>query len=73
MYGIKKEVYEFIKTENKLLRPLNMSGDLPGKGFSVYNSKKNLKVGVLNLMGNVFMKKSMMYLKLHLNLFQKNF
>ena len=34
-----------------------MIGDLPGKGFSVYNSKKNLKVGVLNLMGNVFMKK----------------
>ena len=34
-----------------------MSGNLPGKGFSVYNSKKNLKVGVLNLMGNVFMKK----------------
>ena len=52
-----KEIYEFIKTENKLLRPLNMSGNLPGYGFSVYNSKKNLKVGVLNLMGNVFMKK----------------
>ena len=52
-----KEIYEFIKDENKLLRPLNMIGDLPGKGFSVYNSKKNLKVGVLNLMGNVFMKK----------------
>ena len=52
-----KEIYEFIKTENKLLRPLNMSGDLPGKGFSVYTSKKKLKVGVLNLMGNVFMKK----------------
>ena len=52
-----KEIYEFIKTENKLLRPVNMNGNLPGKGFSVYNSKKNLKVGVLNLMGNVFMKK----------------
>ena len=35
-----------------------MSGNLPGKGFSIFNSKKNLKVGVLNLMGNVFMKKS---------------
>tara|TARA_B100000963_G_scaffold276797_1_gene245103 strand:+ start:344 stop:1150 length:807 start_codon:yes stop_codon:yes gene_type:complete len=52
-----KEIYEFIKTENKLLRPLNMNGNLPGNGFSIYNSKKNLKVGVLNLMGNVFMKK----------------
>ena len=34
-----------------------MLGEMPGAGFSVYNSKKNLKVGVLNLMGNVFMKK----------------
>ena len=53
-----KEIYEYIKTEKKLLRPLNMNGNLPGNGFSIYNSKKNLKVGVLNLMGNVFMKKS---------------
>ena len=52
-----KEIFDFIKTENKLLRPLNMKGELPGQGFSIYNSKKNLKVGVLNLMGNVFMKK----------------
>ncbi len=52
-----KEIYEFIKIENKLLRPLNMNESLPGNGFSIYNSKKNLKVGVLNLMGNVFMKK----------------
>ena len=51
-----KEIYEYIKTEKKLLRPINMSGNLPGKGFSIFNSK-NLKVGVLNLMGNVFMKK----------------
>ena len=53
-----KEIYEFIKTEKKLLRPLNMDKNLPGNGFSIYNSKKNLKVGVLNLIGNVFMKKS---------------
>ena len=52
-----KEILDFIKRENKLLRPLNMLGEMPGAGFSVYNSKKNLKVGVLNLMGNVFMKK----------------
>ena len=52
-----KEIFDFIKTETKLLRPLNMIGDMPGQGFFIYNSKKNLKVGVLNLMGNVFMKK----------------
>ena len=52
-----KETYHFIKNEKRLLRPLNLIGDLPGEGFNIYNSKKGFKVGVLNLMGNVFMKK----------------
>tara|TARA_B100001540_G_scaffold311112_1_gene330046 strand:+ start:358 stop:1164 length:807 start_codon:yes stop_codon:yes gene_type:complete len=52
-----KETYEFIKNQTRLLRPLNMDENLPGVGFSIYNSKNGLKVGVLNLMGNVFMKK----------------
>ena len=29
----------------------------PGRGFGIYNTKNGLKVGVLNLMGNIFMKK----------------
>jgi metallophosphoesterase (TIGR00282 family) len=29
----------------------------PGKGFGIFTSKNEMKVGVLNLMGNVFMKK----------------
>ena len=52
-----KETYEFINSERRLLRPQNLSFNVPGKGFEVYNSKKGFKVGVLNLMGNVFMKK----------------
>ena len=52
-----KETYEYIKSQKRLLRPFNFSSDIPGKGFTIFNSKKNLKVGVLNLMGNVFMKK----------------
>ena len=52
-----KETFEFIKTENRLLRPLNLNDGSPGKGFEVYKSNNGLKVGVLNLMGNVFMKK----------------
>ena len=52
-----KETYEYIINQKRLLRPFNFSSDTPGKGFSIFNSKKNLKVGVLNLMGNVFMKK----------------
>ena len=52
-----KETYEFIKNQPRLLRPLNMDKSLPGEGFIILNSRRGLKVGVLNLMGNVFMKK----------------
>ncbi len=52
-----KEIMKHIDKENRLLRPHNLFEPAPGKGFEVYTSKTNLKVGVLNLMGNVFMKK----------------
>ena len=52
-----KEIIEHIDKENSLLRPKNMIEPSPGKGFGIYNSKNGLKVGVLNLMGNIFMKK----------------
>jgi len=52
-----KETYEFISKQNRLLRPLNLLENSPGKGFDIYKSKKGFKIGVLNLMGNVFMKK----------------
>jgi Uncharacterized protein conserved in bacteria len=52
-----KETFEFIKKEKRLLRPFNLLGEMPGKGFEVFDSKKGFKIGVLNLMGNVFMKK----------------
>ena len=52
-----KEIMKFIDSENRLLRPKNLFEPAPGKGFGIYETKKNLRVGVLNLMGNVFMKK----------------
>ena len=53
-----KETMNHIEKENRLLRPLNLTKPSPGKGFEIYTSKNGFKVGVLNLMGNVFMKKS---------------
>ena len=53
-----KEIMEFIDKEERLLRPKNLFEPSPGKGFHIYNVKENVKIGVLNLMGNVFMKKS---------------
>ena len=48
---------EFIDKEDRLLRPKNLFEPAPGKGFQIYKTKNDIKIGVLNLMGNVFMKK----------------
>ena len=52
-----KEIMEFIEKEERLLRPKNLFEPAPGKGFNIYKTEQNIKIGVLNLMGNVFMKK----------------
>ena len=52
-----KETMEFITSEKKLLRPQNLVKGSPGKGYGIFNSKNNKKVAVINLMGNIFMKK----------------
>ena len=55
----KKETAEYIDEENRLLRPANLVAGSPGRGYSVYFSKnKKYKIGVINLMGNVFMRKT---------------
>ena len=53
-----KEIVNHIEREKRLLRPDNLQENSPGKGFEIYKSKKGFKIGVLNLMGNIFMKKS---------------
>jgi len=52
-----KETMSHIEKENRLLRPKNLFEPSPGKGFEIFTAKNGMKVGVLNLMGNVFMKK----------------
>ena len=52
-----KQTAEYIEKEKRLLRPYNLTNPSPGKGFEIYETKDKSKVGVLNLMGNVFMKK----------------
>ena len=54
-----KETIDYINKESRLLRPANFPEDSPGKGYGVFQTKsKKYKVGVINLMGNVFMKKT---------------
>ena len=55
----KKETINFIEKENRLLRPANLVNGSPGRGYKVFLSKdKKFRVGVINLMGNVFMRKT---------------
>ena len=55
----KQETVSFIKNENRLLRPANMVDGTPGKGFDIFLTKnQNFKIAVINLMGNVFMRKT---------------
>ena len=53
-----KDIMEFIENEKRILRPKNFFEPSPGKGFEIFTTNNNFKIGVLNLIGNVFMKKS---------------
>jgi len=55
----KKETIDYINKENRLLRPENLAEGSPGNGYGIYSTKdKRFKVGVINFMGNIFMKKT---------------
>ena len=55
----KEETLKFIDQENRLLRPANLAEGSPGRGFGIFSTKdKKFKIGVINLMGNVFMRKT---------------
>lgn len=49
-----KEIYDYIDSEPRLLRPINFSHHAPGKGVVVCGSPFG-KVAVLNAMGRTFM------------------
>ncbi len=52
----KKEVFDFISKDKRILRPANYPEGTPGRGFSVTKLKnENFKIGVINLLGRTFM------------------
>ena len=53
-----KETQNFIDKEQRLLRPENSLKPVPGKGTNIFVANNQKKIAVINLMGNVFMKKS---------------
>jgi metallophosphoesterase (TIGR00282 family) len=51
----KREAMEYIATERRLLRPANYPAGAPGRGSYVAESGDGRPVGIVNVMGRVFM------------------
>ena len=51
----KKEVLEYMPAEPRLLRPANYPAGVPGRGTCVAQTGDGRAVGVINVMGRVFM------------------
>jgi len=51
----KREVIDFIGDEPRLLRPANYPAGTPGSGSCVWHTEEGVGVGVINVMGRIFM------------------
>jgi metallophosphoesterase (TIGR00282 family) len=51
----RKEIYDYLKRDKRLIRPANYPEGAPGEGFTLFECGSGVKVGVLNLAGRVFM------------------
>jgi metallophosphoesterase (TIGR00282 family) len=50
-----RDIFNFIDSENRILRPDNYPEGTPGRGFFIYRSRREEKIGVINLSGRVFL------------------
>jgi metallophosphoesterase (TIGR00282 family) len=51
----KRELYEYLDRQPRLLRPANYAEELPGRGMVVLRAKNGVNVAVLNLQGRTHM------------------
>jgi len=51
----KREIFEFINQQEKILRPINFPSGAPGRGYGLFKTKDGILVGVINVNGRVFM------------------
>ncbi|HQP09801.1 MAG TPA: TIGR00282 family metallophosphoesterase [Candidatus Omnitrophota bacterium] len=51
-----KEIEEYLNEEEYLIRPANFPTGAPGRGWCIKKTASGAKVGVVNLMGRVFMR-----------------
>ncbi|MDA8233256.1 MAG: TIGR00282 family metallophosphoesterase [Clostridia bacterium] len=51
----KKEIFDFIDVEKRILRPANYPPGTPGIGATVYRANREVNIGIISLSGLVFM------------------
>jgi 2',3'-cyclic-nucleotide 2'-phosphodiesterase len=51
----KKEIYEYLPRQERLLRPANYVDELPGRGVVVVRARNGVEAAVINLQGRVYM------------------
>ncbi len=51
-----KELEEYLNEEEYLIRPANFPEGAPGRGWCIKTTSSGAKVGVVNMMGRVFMR-----------------
>ena len=51
----KKEIFNYIDKADKLIRPFNYPENTPGVGSRIFETENGVKIGVINVLGRVFM------------------
>jgi 2',3'-cyclic-nucleotide 2'-phosphodiesterase len=51
----RKEIFELIRSEPKIIRPINYPPGAPGYGSGIFQTAGGVKVGVINALGRVFL------------------
>jgi metallophosphoesterase (TIGR00282 family) len=51
----KREIFEIINADPRILRPANFPSGAPGSGDGLFITKSGIKIGVINILGRVFM------------------
>jgi metallophosphoesterase (TIGR00282 family) len=51
----RKEIFEIINSESRILRPVNFPSGAPGRGCNVFTARDGIKLGVINAQGRVFL------------------
>jgi metallophosphoesterase (TIGR00282 family) len=51
----KREILDIIDKDERILRPVNFPTGAPGRGWGLFKTKEDYKIGVINVQGRVFM------------------